>query len=126
VTLDDLFTQAAAITVQQRQAFAGWAASALTSERQTALHTVKDEAERTGRARQQAEAMDRAFKAVAASAGVSDTVSYWDDDRGRGDRNEWVFAADIAAEVAAVLVVEDHIAPEMRDFLLEPWDRFMS
>jgi hypothetical protein len=126
VTLDDLLTQSAATTVHQREAFAGWAASALTSERSTALHAVQDVAEGTGRAQQQAEAMDRAYRAVAASAGVRDPVGYWDEDRGRRDRNPWVFAAEVAAVVAAVLVVEDHLAPEMRDFLLEPWERFMS
>jgi len=114
------------MTDQQRDALGAWAIDAPSSERTMALRAVEDAAKRTGRAGDQAEAMDRAYRAVAASAGIGNPASYWADDWGPRDRHAWESAASIAAVVAAVLVVEDEVDPKMRTFLLEPWDQVMA
>jgi hypothetical protein len=94
------------------------------SQRATAMNTVEEKARAAGREQQQVTAMDRAYQAVAASAGASEGVSYFADDRGQ--ELDWEPAARTAAEAVAASVVPDLISEAMLLFIVEPWNALLE
>jgi hypothetical protein len=128
--LDKLVDLAGLLTSAQLRQFSSWAdqprarEDATWSERQMALSSAQDQARAAGRQRLQLAAMDKAYGAVARSAGHATPISYFADDR--GERPVWEAAARVAAETAAALVARDLLHPEMFDLLVDPWERYGS
>jgi hypothetical protein len=126
LTLERLLAQARALTEEQRRGFAEWDAKALRSERQLALGALLNASRDAGREAEIVRVIDDAYQAVAGSAGIEGRVSFFDDDLGDRPRESWEAAAEQAAIVAAVVVAGGLVAPEMRAFLLEPWQRLFG
>jgi hypothetical protein len=126
LTLQHMLAQARALTEGQRLAFATWDATALRSQRQLALGALLEASRNDGREVETVRVMDEAYQVVARSAGIDGRVSFFDDDLGHRPREAWEAAAEQAAAVAAVIAAGDLIAPEMRVFLLEPWQQILS
>jgi hypothetical protein len=88
------------------------------------MRAIEDSARQAGREPEQVTAMDRAYGAVATSAGDTQAASYFAEDR--GPRPEWEAAATTAAEAVAACVVADLIPDEMLSFILEPWAELLD
>jgi hypothetical protein len=125
-----IIDRATRLTVAERQRFLEWraeptpSANALWSQRAMAVVTTQDMARIAGRGQRLTTIMDAAFRAVAASAGAPDGVSYFDEDR--GPEADWEPAATTAAETVAAVAVADLISAEMLAFIVEPWDRLLA
>jgi hypothetical protein len=96
----------------------------LWSQRATAMRTVEEKARAAGREQQQVAAMDRAYQAVAASAGGPEEVSYFANDR--GPELDWEPAGRTAAEAVAAWVASDLISEELFSFIVEPWKALLD
>jgi hypothetical protein len=122
---EEIISRAGHLTEAERRGFNLWraqprpTATTLWSQRATAMISAMDKARAAGRERQQVTAMDRAYQAVAASAGSSEAVSYFADDR--GPELDWEPAGRTAAEAVAACVVSDLISGEMFSFIVDPW-----
>jgi hypothetical protein len=68
--------------------------------------------------------MDRAYQAVAASAGGSKEVSYFANDR--GPELDWQSAGMTAAETVGAWVASDLISEELLSFIVEPWKALLD
>ena len=75
-----------------------------------------------GLAGTQGSAMDRAYRAVAASAGEAAPGGYFADD---GPQSDWEPAATLAAEVAGAIIGRSVIDAVMFDFIIAPWFRLL-
>jgi hypothetical protein len=126
--LDRLVDSAGLLTSAQLGRFSSWAdqprahEDAMWSDRQMALSSAQDQAMAAGRQKLLLDAMDRAYGAVARSAGHTTPISYFADDR--GERSSWEAAARVAAETAAAIVSRDLLHPTMFDLLMDPWKRY--
>jgi hypothetical protein len=127
---EEIIARAMYLSEAERRRFKLWrdqprpTDTTLWSQRATAMRTVEDRARAAGREQQLVTAMDRAFQAVAASAGGSGEVSYFANDR--GPELDWEPAGKTAAEAVAAWVASDLISQELLSFIVEPWDALLD
>jgi hypothetical protein len=127
---EEIIARARHLSEAERRRFKLWrdqprpTDTTLWSQRATAIRTIEEKARTAGREQKQVTAMDRAFQAVAASAGDAAGISFFADDR--GPEPDWEAAGRTAAEAVAAWVASDLISDELFAFIIEPWNALLE